>query len=73
MGKNTDTQIDTHEDDNQRCMECIAAFEKDVGFDPKMCRFCNYGAEKHRKEVRNGDPWGNVDWNSSKYKEFYQG
>ena len=71
-GKIMGQRDEAQEDEYARCRECMAAFQKELGsFDPKMCRFCDYGAELHRKEVLNGDLWRSVDWNNFRYKDFY--
>lgn len=66
--------MERQDEEYERCIECIDAFRREVGsFNPSVCRFCDYGAKAHRKEVRNGDPWESIDWNNFRYKDYYKG
>lgn len=45
------------------CKLCTEVQREIGSFDRDHCRKCKYGFDLHRKEVQEGDPWGDIDWN----------
>lgn len=62
---------------NEKCMSCQEEFLKEgFSFSPAMCRYCQTGAKLHEllEQSSNAEAkWGKLDWNSSKYGEYYKG
>lgn len=65
------------EECNQECQVCREDFEKaGVDFSHVMCRGCTNGHKLHNAlcRVSPGErAWGNLDWNSSRYENYYNG
>lgn len=62
---------------NEECMECVESFQKEgFSFSVSMCKFCPNGAKLHSLLVKTSKgeaDFGNLDWNSCKYKRYYNG
>ncbi len=62
---------------NEECRRCQEDFQKSgIEFRSSMCRFCPTGQKLHEalKKTNSAEKqWDNIDWNSSKWKDFYQG
>lgn len=63
----------TTEELNEKCKKCMAEANKEIGtsFDYSKCERCAVGRAIHKLEVRSSSKWNDVDWNDSRYKEFY--
>ena len=78
------TQNQEHEDleaqiqkCNEECMKCMDSFQREgITFSADLCRYCQNGAKLHRLLIHQSKAekqWGNLDWNSCKFENLYNG
>ena len=66
--------MDRLEELNQICKECLEkATKRFETIDARSCSYCAIGQEIHKLEVTENSQWNKVDWNASKYKNWYHG
>lgn len=62
---------------NEECQSCMESFQRDgITFSSNLCHYCPNGAKLHQLLIKVSEAeakWGSLDWNSCKYKTFYNG
>ena len=62
-------------DCNEECLKCRKEYEKaKIEFQYDMCKLCLNGQKLHRAEFMISETerkWGECDWNSSLWEEYY--
>lgn len=62
---------------NEECGKCQQDFQEcKISFSPSICKTCKIGAKLHdllKKAYEGEKKWDAIDWESSKYKDFYNG
>jgi len=59
------------------CIKCQRDFAKaGIAFSARMCSSCSTGIRLHQLGMKTStaeQKWGSIDWNSSRWKNYYKG
>lgn len=65
------------DDLNAECAKCQQDFAKaGIPLSARMCNACSTGIKLHQLGMKTSTAekkWGNIDWNSSRWKTYYHG
>ncbi|MEG2348266.1 MAG: hypothetical protein RSB67_01285 [Clostridia bacterium] len=73
LEKQQENIVKLMDEENKKCIKCLKDYEKiNMILDRSLCsKFCDTGIRVHKLELMLKNAWGTIDWNLSKYEEFY--